>query len=126
MTAKRIITLPQLVIALILSLVQQHAVHAEDAATSPAPLKTIPAGVYDLDKTIVIPRQRELPRKSNTTETGVPAPYLGKQPSQPGGWLRGEDRYGTILRFAPNVRGALIQTEDYGDARIGAFWNDAN
>ena len=91
-----------------------------------APLKTIPNGVYDIDHTLVIPRQRILARESNKAERGVPAPYLAKQPSQPGGWLRGEDRFGTVLRFAPTVKGSLIQTEDYGTPRAGASWNDAN
>jgi hypothetical protein len=126
MTALRNIKLLQFVVTLVVSVNGLQAAHAAEPVTALAPLKTIPAGVYDHNKTLVIPRQRILPRAGNRIETGVPAPYLGKQPSQPGGWLRGEDRYGTVLRFAPNVRGALIQTEDYGNDRVGAFWNDAN
>lgn len=126
MTAPRNIKLNQLVFALVLSVIELQAVQGADPVPVFAPLKTIPAGVFDFNQTLVIPRQRRLPRESNKAETGVPAPYLGKERSQPGGWLRGEDRYGSVLRFSPNVRGALIQTEDYGDARVGGFWNDAN
>jgi hypothetical protein len=125
MTATRTIKLPPILVALLLSF-HAHAVHAADNAPVFASLKTIPAGVYDFNQTLVIPRQRILPRVSNKAETGVPAPYLAKQTSQPGGWLRGEDRFGTVLRFAPNVKGCLIQTEDYGTGRAGGFWNDAN
>jgi hypothetical protein len=126
MTASRNIKLPHLVVALVLSSNSLKAVHGADPVLAAASLKTIPAGVYDLNRTIVIPRQRIVPRESNKAETGVPAPYLAKQPSLPGGWLRGEDRFGTVLRFAPTVKGALIQTEDYGNSRAGNFWNDAN
>ena len=99
---------------------------AADATTTFAPSKVIPDGVYDISRTIIIPRQRKLSRESNKAETGVPAPYMAKQVSQPGGWLRGENQFGTVLRFAPTVKGALIQTEDYGTSRPGAYWNDGN
>lgn len=99
---------------------------AADATTQFAPAAQIPAGVYDFNRTIIIPRQRRLPRASNKAESGVPAPYMAKSVSQPGGWLRGEDRFGTVLRFAPNVRGAFIETEDYGDVHVGGRWNDGN
>lgn len=125
MAATRNIKLLELAIALILSFNGLQLVLGADPPTVLVPLRTIPAGVHDFNQTLIIPRQRVLPRASNKAENGVPAPYLGKQPSQPGGWLRGEDRFGTVLRFAPTVKGAFIQTEDFGD-RAGATWNDAN
>jgi hypothetical protein len=126
MTASRNIKLTHIVLAFVLSFNEQQAVHGAESGPAVGPLKTIPAGVYDFNQTLVIPRQRILPRVSNKVETGVPAPYLAKQSSQPGGWLHGEDRFGTVLRFAPTVKGAFIQTEDYGNSRAGGFWNDAN
>jgi hypothetical protein len=116
----------KLAVALALSLGSVQALPGADSASVLAPLRTLPAGVYDFNQTLVIARQRVLPHMNNKAETGVPAPFLAKQPAQPGGWLRGEDRFGTVLRFAPNVKGCLIQTEDYGTGRAGGFWNDAN
>ncbi len=82
------------------------------------PSKVIPAGVYDYNRTVVIPRLR-----GNVL---VPAPFGAKEPSRPGGFLRGEDRYGTILRFAPTVTGQLVKTELYGEGKAGSAWNDGN
>ena len=126
MTATRIISLPRIVVTLAISFTAPQMLCGTDPTTDRAPLKTLPAGVYDYDRTLVIPRQRIIPRERNKAETGVPAPYGGKAVSQPGGWLRGEDRFGTVLRFAPNVRGSLIQTEDFGEGRVGGYWNDGN
>jgi hypothetical protein len=98
----------------------------QETVTRLAPQKAIPAGVYDIGQTTVIPRQRKIPLARDKSKSGVPAPYNAKEVSQPGGWLRGEDRFGTVLRFAPTIKGALIQTEDFGTGRVGAFWNDEN
>ncbi len=75
----------------------------------------LPNGIYECNRTLVIPRQR----------LGVlaPAPYLGTQPSTPGGILRGQDQFGTVLRFGPGVTGQLIKTELYGERQPG---NSAN
>jgi hypothetical protein len=107
-------------------LLNDRPANAADPVVSPLTLKTIPTGVYDLDRTVVIPRQRGLLNARNNTQNGVPAPYLGKNNSWPGGFLRGEDRFGTVLRFAPSVRGCLIKTEGYGDGTAGGFWNHNN
>ncbi|HEX4416101.1 MAG TPA: hypothetical protein VH107_20890 [Lacipirellulaceae bacterium] len=82
------------------------------------PAKVIPNGVYNYDRTVIIPRQRG--------NINVPAPYGGKSASRPGGILRGEDRYGTVLRFNPTVTGQLIKTELYGEGKAGNAWNDGN
>src|SRR4051812_20062268 len=71
----------------------------------------VPNGVYECTRTLVIPRQR----------AGIlaPPPYLGDQPSSPGGVLRGQDQFGTVLRFGPGVTGQLIKTELYGEQKVG-------
>jgi hypothetical protein len=104
--------------------------HAQVRAAEPPvgffPSKTLPTGVYDFDKTVIIPRQRAMPRERDKTAGGVPAPYLATQPSFPGGWLRGEDRFGTVLRFSPSIKGCLIKTEGFGDGHVGGSWNENN
>ncbi len=126
MTGKRNIDRSSLLVALTLVLAADLIARGADTSPVWAPLKTMPAGVYDFDHTLVIPRQRQIHPERNKSQTGVPAPYGGKQVSLPGGWLRGEDRFGTVLRFAPNVQGTLIQTEGYGEGHVGASWNDNN
>lgn len=88
------------------------------APTIDFPVKVIPNGVYNYDRTVIIPRQRG--------SINVPAPYGAKSASRPGGVLRGEDRYGTVLRFNPTVKGQLIKTELYGENKAGNAWNDGN
>jgi hypothetical protein len=112
-----------LVFAVFISL----ATGAQCAEPAPsAPLKIIPIGVYELNHTIVIPRQIKIPRDRNKSEDGVPAPFLAAQASRPAGSLRGEDQFGTVLRFGPDVKGQLICTEGYGGGKISQWWNDDN
>src|SRR5215475_7541955 len=118
MTARRPTMPLRTAAALTIVLAISRTVVAADPATQLAPARQIPAGVYEFNRTIVIPRQRRLPRISNKAESGVPAPYLAKSVSQPGGWLRGEDRFGTVLRFAPSVTGTFIKTEGYGEGHV--------
>lgn len=73
--------------------------------------------IPELSAPIVIQRQRSISVKPS---------FDGTQPSKPGGYLRGADPFGTVLRFAPTVKGALISTEGYGSGKVGAFWNDGN
>ena len=68
-------------------------------------------------RTLVIPRQRNLPPQTgDRTQTGVPAPYLGKSEFRmPGGWLRGEDptRHRLCELRPDRCKGrAQFQTED--------------
>ncbi len=83
-------------------------------------LLNFPEGVRNLSGTLIIPARR------STMGGGVPAPFLATAPSFPGGWLHGADEFGTVLRFAPTVTGALIQTEGYDSGTVGQFWNNNN
>ena len=64
MAAPQSIKLPQLFGTFVLLFSELQAVKGADAEPAAAPLKTIPAGVYDLNHTLVIPRQRKLLAKA--------------------------------------------------------------
>lgn len=110
------------VFVLLITLVISGPLYAQPVGATPAlkqfPSKIIPAGVYEYDHTIVIPRRR--------ADVRVPPPYDGKQLSYPGGSLRGDDEFSTVFRFAPSVTGQLIKTEFYGEGKVGSSWNDGN
>ncbi len=85
-----------------------------------AVLTTYSEGVHEIDETITIRRQR------NSMGVGVGPPFLAVSNSLPGGYLRGADKDGTVLRFATSVTDAFIETENYGLPIAGTFWNDNN
>lgn len=74
--------------------------------------------VEERTATIIIPRRR--------SGVGVPPPFLASASSIPAGILRGRDMFGTVYRFAPIVKGQLIETEGFGEATVGAWWNNGN
>lgn len=80
-----------------------------------------PEGVHLIPSTLTIPRQR------TNMGLGVPANVLYPTSgySLPASCIRGRDRYGTVLKFAEGITGALIETEGYGSGKTST-WNQNN
>lgn len=94
---------------------QVHAERPEFAPDGrPAALGT--AGILELDKPIVISRQR--------TDIRVPAPFMAASAIAPAGELKGDSAQTTIYRFAPTVKGPLVTSEGCGDPKFSFWWND--
>ena len=98
-------------------LAKQQAAVAAVAADVAAVKKALPpelSGVRELSEPIVLPRQT----------LKVPPPFMASGMISPAGELGGVSPTQTILRFAPTIKGPLVASEGFGDAKLGAWWND--
>lgn len=98
-------------------LAKQQAAVAAVAADVAAVKKALPPelpGVRELGEPIVIPRQT----------LKVPPPFMASAAISPAGELGGVSPTQTILRFAPTIKGPLVSSEGFGDAKLSAWWND--
>jgi hypothetical protein len=100
-------------------LAKQQAAVAAVAADVAAVKKALPpelSGMRELSEPIVIARQT----------LKVPAPFMAAKEAtiSPAGELGGVSPTQTVLRFAPTIKGPLVASEGFGDAKLSAWWND--
>jgi len=85
-----------------------------------ATAQAIGVGVKDYAKPLVVKRQ--VPDKAYR----VPAPWLADETAftVTADTLKGNSAANTILRFAPTIKGPLVSSEQFGDPKFSAWWNN--